>query len=143
MLRSKTSSWIRVACRRCSRDRPLGRIEEGDEQRIFALCQADQLAPRIGQAPAAPVEQPAAEPAAALLGVARRRGVSDLAPPQHRPDPRQELPQSERLGDVVVGAEFQSDNAVDLVAAVTGRDYDRNIRMRADFTEQIKAILLT
>ena len=61
-----------------ARERPLGCIEEGDEQRIFTLCQADRLAPRIGQAPAAPVEQPAAEPAATFLGIARRRSTARI-----------------------------------------------------------------
>src|SRR6266851_7751143 len=100
------------------------------------------MAGGIGQAPAAPIKLPPAESATASLGIPRRRGVAGFAPPQHRPDARQKLPQPERLGDVVVGSELQPDHPVDLVAAMAGRDDDRNIGVRTDLTEQIETVLL-
>jgi hypothetical protein len=47
------------------------------------------------------------------------RGVA-LAAAEHRPDARGQLPQAERLGDVVVGADVQPADASDsLVRAVS------------------------
>ena len=45
-----------------------------------------------------------------------------LGPAEDRPDPRGELAQGERLGDVVVGAELEADDLVDL--GVLGREHD-------------------
>jgi hypothetical protein len=48
----------------------------------------------------------------------------------------------ERLGDVVVRSEFQSDHPVNLVAAMTGGDDDGNIGVRTYLAEQIETVLL-
>ena len=55
-------------------------------------------------------------------------GVGEVAvgPPQERLDPAHQLAQPERLGQVVVGAELQADDLVDLVVA--GREHqDRRL----------------
>jgi hypothetical protein len=69
---------------------------------IFALGQRDWLAEGIGEAPPAPVKLPAAEFAAAFLGIALGRSLTSLQPPQHGADSGEQLPQAERLCDVVV-----------------------------------------
>ncbi len=46
---------------------------------------------------------------------------------QHGPDPGHQLARGERLGDVVVGAEFEPDDLVDLAVA-GGDDDDRHLR---------------
>ena len=53
----------------------------------------------------------------------RRHGLADGAgAPQRRPDARDDLLHAERLGDVVVGAHLQPDDAVELVGA--GRQHE-------------------
>ena len=56
-------------------ERSLRRVEKGDQQGIFALGQRDVGSVGIGQTPGAPVELPAAEPAAAPLRIPWRRGA--------------------------------------------------------------------
>jgi AraC-like DNA-binding protein len=45
-----------------------------------------------------------------------------LRAPQHDADAREQLPQPEGLHDIVVGAELQADDLVDLLATMTGDD---------------------
>jgi hypothetical protein len=49
--------------------------------------------------------------------------LSRARPPQHRADPSQQLPQGERLGDVVVGAQLEAAHAVPLLAAGGQHDH--------------------
>ena len=50
---------------------------------------------------------------------------------------------SSDLRQIVVGSELQSDDAIDIVAAMTSHDDDRHVGVRTDVAEQIEAILLT
>jgi hypothetical protein len=69
-------------------------------------------------------------------------GPSHLVPPQDGPDPGEQFPQAERFDDIVVRAEFEANDSIDLVGPMAGRNDDRNIRMRADFPQHIQPILL-
>jgi hypothetical protein len=62
-------------------------------------------------------------------------------PPQHRADTRQQLPKAERLGDVVVGAEFEADHPIDLVVAMAGGDDYRDVGSRPDLAQQVETVL--
>jgi hypothetical protein len=65
----------------------------------------------------------------ATIAGGRRR--PPLAPPDDRPDPGGQLPEAERLRHVVVGAELEADDLVEL--AVLGRQHDdRRIRLGPD-----------
>src|SRR6516162_4189168 len=86
-----------------SRERALRSVEKRDQKCIFALGQRDRFAGRIGEASLAPVKLPAAEFAAAFLGIPLGRSLTSLPPPQYGADPGEQLPQAERLCDVVVG----------------------------------------
>ena len=77
--------------------------------------------------PPAGIEQPARRqvelPVGEAIAPGRRlrrgragRGGRGQGPAQHRLDPRQQLAQVERLGDVVVGADFEADDLVDRIA---------------------------
>jgi hypothetical protein len=92
--------------------------------------------------PRAPIELPATELAPAPLRIPLRRGAAGLLPPQHGPDARQKFPKAERLGDVVIGAQFQPDHPIDLVAPITGGNDYRNIGARSDLAQQVETILL-
>ena len=60
--------------------------------------------------------------------------------PQQRLDPAHQLAQPERLGQVVVGAELEADDLVDLVVA-RGEDEDRHLGPgRADAAEDLEAV---
>ena len=65
-------------------------------------------------------------------------GHALLGPPEERPDPGRQLAQAERLGDVVVGAELQPDDLVEL--GVLGRQHDdRHARLGADDAADLDA----
>ena len=69
-------------------------------------------------------------------------GVGQVAvgAPQQRLDPAHQLAQPERLGQVVVGAELEADDLVDLVVA-GGQDEDRRLRPgRAQPAEDLEAV---
>ena len=67
----------------------------------------------------------------------RRRGESAA---QHGPDPRNDLARTERLADVIVGAELQAQQPVDLVDA-RRHDDDRNRRERAHLAADGQPVL--
>ena len=68
-------------------------------------------------------------------------GLGVLQPPQHRLDPRHQLPRGERLGDVVVPAQFQPQHAVDLIIAGRQED-DRRAAGLADTAADLGAVQL-
>ena len=74
----------------------------GLERHGVAVAQ-HAVAGEVDLDPAEVDERRRVAPAARLLG-----------PPEDRPDPRRQLAQAERLGDVVVGAELEADDLVDL-----------------------------
>ena len=53
-----------------------------------------------------------------------------MSPPQHRSNTRYQLTAAEWLGQIIVGAHFQTDHAVDLIAFSRQHD-DRNTGLRA------------
>ena len=59
---------------------------------------------------------------------------------QHGADARQQLARTERLGEVVVGAQLQAHDAVGLLGAA-GEDDDRDLRLGAQLTQQLHAVL--
>ncbi len=58
--------------------------------------------------------------------------------PQHGLNPRREFPWIERFGQVVIGADFQTEDAVYLIAARREHD-DRHARFGADFLQDFEA----
>ena len=64
---------------------------------------------------------------------------SALGAAQDRPQPRQQLARLERLGQIVVGAEFEPDDAVHGVAA-RGQHQDRRRRPRADAAADLEPV---
>ena len=69
-------------------------------------------------------------------------GVGEVAvgAPQERPDPAHQLAQGEGLGDVVVRAQLEADDLVELVAA-GGQEQDRRLGAdRAQAAEDLEAV---
>ena len=104
-----------------ARQRGARMLHQHFEHRVFAGRQGDLLA-FAREAARGEVEFENAK--AVDLGVAggRARRAGWLAAPQHRVHARHQLARVERLGQVIVGAHFQSDDAVHLVAL--GRQHD-------------------
>lgn len=120
----------------------LRRLEEGQQQSILSLAERDRRFAGIDELSAAAFQFPSAESIASALGIAGPRSTTHLLPPQHSPDAGQQLSQGERLDDVVVGAELEPDDTIDLVGAVTGRDDHRHVGMRTDLPQQIQTVVL-
>ena len=94
-----------------SAKRTLRGFEEGDQRRVFALGQRYWGADRVNELPGPAIELPAGKSKAATLWIARRR-FSNIEPPQDRANPREQFAQVERLGQIVVGAEFQTNDPI-------------------------------
>ena len=103
--------------------RPLGSVEEGDKQPVFAFGQRNVRAIRIGKPSGAQIELPAGKPIAAAFWLPCRGGADPVQPPNDCAHPRKKLAQVEWLRHIVVGAELETDDPVDLIPAVAG-DYD-------------------
>ena len=73
-----------------------------------------------------------------LLAALRLVGLAPLAA-QDGLDPRQQLGAAERLGDVVVGADLEADDAVDLVALGRQDDHRRRHALAAQDAEHLDA----
>ena len=85
------------------------------------------------------VQPPAGE--AELAAVVRAAGsAAGCARAQHDLDARQQLARVERLGQVVVGAHLQADDAVGLVAARGQHDH-RDFRLRAQLAAQRQPVV--
>ncbi len=70
----------------------------------------------------------------------RFRRLRRFRPPQPRFYARDEFPRSERFGDVIVGANFEADDPVDLGAA-RGKQQDRRTRVAgADAAAEVEAV---
>ncbi len=122
-------------------ERALGSVQEGDEQRIFAFGQRDLGAGRGGEAARAEAQPPPAELVAAAFVVARGNRARPVQPPQHRTHAGEKLPQVERFRHVIVGAELEADDAVDLIATVAGCDDDRHVATRSELAQQVETVL--
>jgi hypothetical protein len=121
---------------------PLGCVEEGCQQSIFALRQRDGGSVGVGQTPRAPIELPTTELAPAAIRIPLRRDASGVVASQHGADARQKFPKAERLGNIVVGAQFQPNYPIDLVASITSDDDHRDIAARLDLAQQVEAVFL-
>ena len=123
--------------------RALRCIHERAQEGVFALRQGDRRV-TVLQATRAAVERPSSEPNHRRLVIGPDRGTlaPSVEPPQHDPDARQQLAQAERLGEVIVGSEFESDHPVDLIATMSGGDDDREVGSASQFAQEVEAVLL-
>ena len=123
------------------RERALRCFKKGKQQGILTLTQRDRDRIRVDKLSIAAVEYPTVEPVPASLRIARPCSSSHFLPSQNGPDAREQFSETERLYDVVVGAKFEADNTVDFVCAMTGRDNNRNIRVRSHFSQEIQPVI--
>lgn len=112
-------------------------VEKGEEQGVVASRENDGRAGRIRQPPKHRIELPSAEMEAATLPVTPRS-----PPPQDRVDSGEELSKPERLRHVVIGAELQPNDSIDLVPPAACGDDHRKIGMRPKITQQTQTVFL-
>ncbi len=121
--------------------RALRCVEESDKQGILGLRQRDGGTIGVGEAPTAPIELPAAEPATAARRIPWRCKAPGI-PSQYGPHARQKLANAERRGDAVIGTELEPDHPVDVVASLIGEDDHRDIGARPDVAQQVEPVVL-
>jgi len=76
---------------------------------------------------------------AVSLAAPRDRGAWLGAAPDQRPETGDELVERERLREVVVGADLEADDLVDVLVARSQHE-DRNVRALADSPAQLDAV---
>src|SRR5437879_1319493 len=122
-----------------SREHAVGGGQQHGQQAVFGAAQGDRLARSVDEVAGRRVEPPAVEHEAAHAVGARLTGRMG-GPAQHRLDAAEQLARIERLGDVVVGAELESDNAVHILAA-RGEHDDGHLRAAAHVAAYRQAVL--
>ena len=117
---TSASSWRRVNTRRGERASVDEEVELLRGQRDEAAVDVDLAGHRVD------AQRAVLDDASDAVGGGRRRRA-----PQHVAHPRRQLARRERLDDVVVGAELEADDAVDLVGAGGEQDHRDVARRRA------------
>ncbi len=125
-----------------ARERSLRRFEKGKQQGILTLAQRHRIVLRIEQPPVAALDPPSVEAVSASLRIAGSGDTAEFLPPQDRAHTGQQFPQSKRLQQIIIRAEFEANDAIDLVDAMAGHDDYRHIRMRSKLSQQVEAIVV-
>jgi hypothetical protein len=94
---------------------------------------------RVCQFPEPPIELPSAEPVTALLQRPRHLTRGFVAA-QNCADTRQQLPQTERLRQIVICTQVERGYAVDLVAFMSTGDYHRDVGTRTDPSQLVDSV---
>jgi hypothetical protein len=77
-----------------------------------------------------------------LGGIGLGASRAHLKAPQHSVVTGIQFADTERLGELVVGTEFESDHAVNFIAGTTCQNNDEGVRTGTNFPEQIEPIAL-
>src|ERR1700730_2926768 len=143
MLRSKMSSWSRVACNRYSRES--GRSGASRKARSRAYSPLLRAIGRSCGSMRRRLRRSSRHPPNLYpppLDVASGQGPSILTASQHGAESGIQFADTERLGEVVVGTKFESDHTVDFIVGTTCQNNDRDVRTGTNFPEQIEPIVL-
>jgi hypothetical protein len=117
----------------------LGRSQKGDEQVEFAGSQLDFLAFRCSEPPMFQAQPPTVEEIClAILVHDSLRTVS-----QARANTRKKFPHTERLCDVVDGAELKSNDLVGFIEPVAADDDDRRVGLACQAAHDFQPVLVT
>ena len=128
----RSISWSRLSTRFGCARKTLSSLNSVPLSATTTPCGRTQVARRD-------IERPAGEPhRARLLGpqIFRQRARA----PQNALDAREQLARIERLGQIVVGAHFQADDAIGFLAA-RGEHDDRNLRAGAHVAAQREPVV--
>ena len=100
-----------------------GVVEEGQSRRNSAVLNGTRDPVLIHQLAPSDIEMPAIEARSPWISLSLLRRQAVHAP-QHRLDARQELARIERLGQIIVGADLEADDAIGLLGH-GGQEDDR------------------
>ena len=114
-------------------------FDQRQQQVEFAGAQRHRDAVAADEFALVDVEGPALEAVAFGLVFIRRRLAHAVAA-QHRADARNQLAAAERLGQIIVGAHFEADDAVDFVA-FGGEHDDRDVAFGAQRAAERQPVL--
>ena len=89
----------------------LRRFEKGKQHGLFTLGQCYWGAGRVSELSDSAIKLPAGKSKATALGLASRRGSSDIEPAQDRADTRQQFAQIEGLRQIVISTESETNLA--------------------------------
>ena len=117
-----------------------GMAGERLEHREFAAGERHRLA-FAGEGAQGQVEMEVAETDFGRLGTGRPGRLGGWLAPKHRVDPGQQLARIERLGNVVVGAHFETDDAVDVIALGGEHDDRRGVAGTPQAAHDRQAVL--
>src|SRR5580704_3789017 len=120
-------------------DHPVAGRQQRRQQVEFPVTERHVAAVGGREATGAQVQLPARDP----VGAAHTRApgiLADLGAPQHRADARQQLPRAEGFGEVVVGAELKTHDAVGFLRAPR-QDNDGYVGLSAQLAQQVHAVL--
>jgi hypothetical protein len=124
-----------------TRERPLRRLDEREQEGIFALGQCDRGSALVHKAPIAASKLPAIEPISAPLRIADPRCAPHLVSSQDGPDAREQFPEPERFGDAVVCTKLEADDTVGFVTSLTGHGDNRDVRAGSNFSQEIESAI--
>ncbi len=124
-----------------TRQHPLRLLHESGQQGIFRLGEIDVAPIRRDQALGRQVELPAGKADDRPQGL-RSTGRSALSrPAKHGLDPGEQFTRVEWLGQIVVGPQFQADDAVDLLH-LAGQDDHRKLAFTAQLAHQGQSVAI-
>jgi len=110
-----------------ARERPLGCFEKGEQQGILTFAQRDRRLIAVYESSAATLKPPATESVSAALRIMRACSSPHFPSPQYGTDACKQFSETEWFYDIVVRTEFETDDAIDFVGTMAGRDDHRNI----------------
>jgi hypothetical protein len=116
---------------------PVGALHQGDQQVVFAPRERHFDGVRVEQAAARGLQRPAAEAQAAGAGLGGA-GRAFAGAAQHGADAGQQFARVERFRHVVVGAEFQADDAVGFLPH-RGQHDDGDVGLGAHPAREVEA----
>src|SRR5260221_3498780 len=126
-----------------TRERPLRRLDEREQEGIFALCQRNRGSAWIHKAPTTASELPSIESISTPLRIADPRCAPHFLSSQDGPDAREQFPETERFGDAVVCAKLEADDTVGFITSLTGHNDNRDVRVGSNFSQEIESAILT
>src|SRR5262245_52237908 len=120
----------------------LGRPEKGSQEIEFAGRQRHSISGRRRQPARAHVELPTGEAVANALLIPAPSKVRRLGSPQHGPHPGEEFAQAEWFDHVVVGAEFEADDAIRFLTSMPGDKDNGHVRTAAEAAQEVQAVFV-
>src|SRR5262249_30658871 len=120
----------------------LRRLEKGGQQVELAGRERGGLSSWRRQSARPHAELPPGKAVANALRILARSTLGGFGSAHDGAHPRQQLEHTERLGQVVVRAQFEADDPIRLLTAMTGHQNDRHVRSATEAAHEVEAVLV-